>query len=411
MKISEFSSRFNMSPETVRYYVNEGLLVPHSRNNRYDFTENDVTDMEYILKLKSFRFSLHEVHRILVLKRLSNFDSSEELDDYIDILKKQKKILLKEQEDLKKTLKSMEQEIAGAFHKKNEDENTVTGVPFQAIPYLACPKCQEKLSLVNCSIEDQEIIEGKLICSCGYHADIHRGIIVGEIGEISPYDGMDVERYCYRMMSPELLSLVEKSYYWIRDRLTGEELSGKIVFEDCINNYCFLYTNLPFLDSKALYIISDKYEEVVFMYKKLIEKLGIKRNILYIASGMHHLPLRHKCVDYYLDFDSANEYAILYNSFSINQVEEYLADSAEYIGAFFHMKQNGPSVQKLHEQYPEAWSHSFDERQFKWELSVHWDEIEYEEDYGMVTDSGYGESFSYHVDSEELWLSTYACKR
>ena len=116
-------------------------------------------------------------------------------------------------------------------------------------------------------------------------------------------------------------------------------------------------------------------------------------------------------MDYYLDFDSANEYAILYNSFSINQVEEYLADSAEYIGAFFHMKQNGPSVQKLHEQYPEAWSHSFDERQFKWELSVHWDEIEYEEDYGMVTDSGYGESFSYHVDSEELWLSTYACKR
>lgn len=411
MKISEFSSRFNMSPETVRYYVNEGLLVPHSRNNRYDFTENDITDMEYILKLMSFHFPLHEVRRILVLKRLSNFNSSEELDDYINILKKQKKTLLREQENLRKTLKSMEQEIAGAFRKKNEDENTVTGVPFQAIPYLACPKCQGKLSMVNCNIEEQEIIEGKLVCACGYHADIRRGIIVGEIGEVSPYDGMDVERYCYRMMSPDLLSLVEKSYYWIRDRLTGEMLSGKVVFEDCINNYCFLYTNLPFLDPGALYIISDKYEEVVFMYKKLIEKLGIKRNILYVAAGMHHLPLRHKCVDYYLDFDSANEYAILYNSFSIDQVEEYLADSAEYIGVFFHMKQDGPSVAELHEQYPQAWKYCFDERQFKRELSVRWDEIEYEGDYGMVTDSGYGESFSYHVGAEEVWLGTYACKR
>ena len=109
MKISEFSSRFNMSPETVRYYVNEGLLVPHSRNNRYDFTENDVTDMEYILKLKSFHFPLHEVRRILVLKRLSNFGSSEELDDYINSMGKSEEGEDDVPEDLKKAEEQIEQ--------------------------------------------------------------------------------------------------------------------------------------------------------------------------------------------------------------------------------------------------------------------------------------------------------------
>jgi len=92
VKIGEFSDLFGLAPETVRYYVNKGLLVPVSKNERYDFDNVDVDDMRLLMKLKSFRFSLSEIHRIMSLRRLSNFDSKKELMDYIDILNHQKKI-------------------------------------------------------------------------------------------------------------------------------------------------------------------------------------------------------------------------------------------------------------------------------------------------------------------------------
>ena len=57
MKIGAFSAKYSLIPETVRYYVNEGLLVPRSRNGRYDFGDDDQRDIEFLLQLKSYHFS------------------------------------------------------------------------------------------------------------------------------------------------------------------------------------------------------------------------------------------------------------------------------------------------------------------------------------------------------------------
>lgn len=410
MKISEFSNLFNTTPETVRYYVNEGLLIPHIKNNRYDFCEEDKKDMELLLRLKSYHFSLHDIHRILALKRLSNFDSQDDLSDYIGILRSQKRELLNEKKDLEKTLKEIEQEIASLSRKKNFADGKRCGVPFQFLSLLACPNCQSSLSLENCNIENQEILSGALKCTCGYQAAIQNGIIIGETGPVSPYDGVDTERNCYRMMSPELLSLVQKTYLWMDEQLASCDTSGRVILEDCINNYCFCYTNFSSLNPDAFYIVSDKYAEIVITYKKLIEKLGLKLNILYIAAGCHLLPLKHGCVDYYIDFDSSNEYAILYDCFAFHAIEKYLSPQAKYLGTFSHFCLNGPSVRELHRQYPDAWEHSFDSPYFKKCLQKTWGYVVYEDAFGCVTDSGYGESFTYHVGKEKLWLSPYFCR-
>lgn len=89
MKIGEFSEHFNLPFETVRYYINKGLLIPHVKNDRYSFAPKDIKDIELILKLKSFRFSLHDIHRIISLKRLSNLDNPNELNDYLSIMNHQ----------------------------------------------------------------------------------------------------------------------------------------------------------------------------------------------------------------------------------------------------------------------------------------------------------------------------------
>ena len=122
MKIGEFSDLFGLAPETVRYYVNKGLLVPVSKNERYDFDNVDVDDMRLLMKLKSFRFSLSEIHRIMSLRRLSNFDSKKELMDYIDILNHQKKNMLLEKKEIDSIINAIKHEIASATGKHNPVE-------------------------------------------------------------------------------------------------------------------------------------------------------------------------------------------------------------------------------------------------------------------------------------------------
>lgn len=100
MKIGSFSKKYSMTPEAIRYYVNEGLLVPRSRNGRYDFGEEDLRDMDFLLKLKSYHFSIHDIHRILSLRRLSNFDSADDMNDYLKILSAQKRKMEQEKIEL-----------------------------------------------------------------------------------------------------------------------------------------------------------------------------------------------------------------------------------------------------------------------------------------------------------------------
>ncbi len=411
MKIGAFSSLFNMTPETVRFYVNEGLLIPRCRNSRYDFGEEDKRDMEFLLRLKSYRFSIYQIHRILALRRLSNFDSANDLADYLQLLGGQKMILSQEKNNLSRAIEEIEQEITVLSQKGTSVPTVHQGVPLSFLPLLACPHCQKELKLENCSIERQQILSGELSCTCGYHAVIRNGILVGERGPVSPYDGIDAERNCYRMMSPELLSLVQKAYMQMDEHLSSWDMTGKVVLEDGINNYCFCYTNLINLNPETCYIIADKFEEVVMMYKNLIEKLGIRRNILYIAAGSSFLPLRHGCVDCYIDFDSSNECAILEQRYAADAIKKYLSPQAKYLGAFFHFSMNGESVRELHRQYPEAWEYSFDSGYFLQRLKESWEHVEYEEQFGCVTDSGYGESFTYHVGKEPLWLSLYFCSK
>jgi len=407
MKIGEFSQHFNLAPETIRYYINKGLLVPVTKNDRYNFCKRDIEDMELLLKLKSFRFSIIDIHKILSLKRLSNLDSSEELHDYINILKAQKKMLLSEKAQLQKLINDLQQEISTTSGKHTGDIRRKSGVPLTFLPYLACPHCQGNLSISNCNIERDQIISGGLNCACGYKANIQNGILIGQPGKISIYDGPDVKRDCYRMMGPSLISLMQKAYNWMLERLQKCDTKGKLILEDFINNYCFCHSNLEYMDKDAYYILTDKYPEIVAVYKNLIDKLNLDLQVLYIAAGSHLLPLKNNCIDIYLDFDANNEYAIFHNGYSVDALTRYFHQDSYAIGAFFFFKPGGPTIQELHRQYPEAWEKCLDITHFRKYLQEVWKNTLDLENIGYVINSGEDESFSYHIHHEKLGLSTY----
>lgn len=410
MKIGPFSELFDLPVETIRYYVNEGLLTPHQKNSRYDFRDADCADLQWIIKLKSFYFTIKDIHKIISLKRLSNLDSPEELKDYISILNRQKVFLKEEKKKITEALKLLDEDVYAVSALKNSKCERKSAISFKFLEYIACPSCSDSLTLENCSIENKEILSGVLKCKCGYEAIIQNGIIIGQTGDLSRYDGADAQRNCYRMMSPELISMLQKAYFDMSERLKLIETDGKVILEDFINNYCFSYYNFATLNPKAFYIISDQYLEVVQVYKSLIDKLNLPLNVLYIAASSHQLPIKEKCVDIYIDFDSSNEYAIFNKGYSIHAVQRFLNDSSYILGAFFHFKMNSASLGELHRQYPMSWEHCFDWNFFQKYLADSGYSPAYKNNIGQVTNSGYGESFSYHVNHDVLLLDTYQFK-
>ena len=51
MKIGEFAKKHDVTIDTVRHYINEGLLTPLRDNTQYSFSEIDDRAMESILLL------------------------------------------------------------------------------------------------------------------------------------------------------------------------------------------------------------------------------------------------------------------------------------------------------------------------------------------------------------------------
>lgn len=70
MRIGEISKRLGISPKTLRYWEEIGLIPPPPRNSSgyRVFTEDYLRLCQFILKAKSVGFSLREIKQIVSIK-------------------------------------------------------------------------------------------------------------------------------------------------------------------------------------------------------------------------------------------------------------------------------------------------------------------------------------------------------
>ncbi|MCA5014229.1 MULTISPECIES: MerR family transcriptional regulator [unclassified Enterococcus] len=91
MKISELSKLTGIKKETIRYYESIGLLTPDRNTNGYrKYTEQELKDLSFILKLKRLSIPLNEVKMLMDIKRQKTSIACKEetlhfLDRYIKI--------------------------------------------------------------------------------------------------------------------------------------------------------------------------------------------------------------------------------------------------------------------------------------------------------------------------------------
>lgn len=69
MKIKDFASKYQIQPDTIRYYEKESLLNPIRQENGYrDFDEECEKQIQLIIVLKRLGFTIKEIQQLLIIR-------------------------------------------------------------------------------------------------------------------------------------------------------------------------------------------------------------------------------------------------------------------------------------------------------------------------------------------------------
>ncbi len=409
MKISKISSQTGVSINTIRYYISLGLLNPARRNNQYLFTKNDLDDIIQIQNLKNMRFSLKEIETVIRFGRTSNWIEPDILRKYSAMLREKREELNREQESLQKALSLVSGELQRISQSQSSSWESA-GVPLRALPLLTCPLCGARLHIEQAFFSQKGIMDGTLACGCGYSAEIDCGIVKTGNVYTGAYDSPDLERNLYNTLSSDFLKMYQQTSSYLLESLQKIDLKDKVILEGCINGYFFLYNHFTELPKDCLYIVVDKYPEMLLMYKQLIDQLGLELNVLYIADNDLDLPLAPQCVDVCVDFFNSGEWAFYHQESFPSEMRRFMAPDSQVVGSLMEVGPFSKTMKNFYQKYPESGPslHQFQSIQEAWRAQSFQVQSEV---LGAIRKTQNSFSFTCHVDGDELRFYVYRAWR
>lgn len=403
MRIGQVSRKYKISVDTLYYYINYGLLVPQKPGGQYVFDEGTLKELEKIIELKNMKFSLKEIHMILSLYRISGLAVGQDVEDLKKIYTGKLAELKEEKKHTEANISRLSDEIARLSAMLPAD-SSITGLPVTMLTYLCCPLCGKSFTLENVNMNQKYIFSGDLKCICGYRASIEKGVLLTPNKNKDKYDIPDINRKLYKDLPPSLISLFQRSYNWMTERLARLELSGKVVLETYINAWFFMHNHQQYLDPAGKYIVVDKYPEMLYMYKELMEKQGYGLDIMFIADSSTSLPLRKGCIDLNIDYFALNEHNFYHDTFLYDELAPYFSDDAKMLGTYFYFDNGKTSMKNLLREYPTSSKNNFSLDFFASHMGT---SITEQEDCGFTTSSGANIGFSFHSEGEKMYLRSY----
>ncbi len=406
MRIGQVSSKYHISTDNIYYYISYGLIVPpKNTGGQYVFDDNTLKELEFVLDLKNLDFSLKVIHQIISLYRVSNLADKQDVDDLKNIYRHQIEALEKNKIRLEQAQTSLEKKIADLdIHMM--DSSSDIGLPLSMLRCICCPVCRKELTLSNVHMNQKYIFNGDLSCHCGYHAHIADGILHTPNINRSKHDKPDLVRELYKDLPPELISLFQRSYNWMTEKLLNAEPSGKVLLETYVNAWFFLHNHQHILPKDTMIIVIDKFPETLRVYKDLIERQKCGLDILYIADAGLEPPLKPHTVDINIDFFAFNEHNFYHHTFWLDHLSPYLKNGALALGTYFYFEHGHKSMQTLLKEYPESYANNFSKQYFLKSIRNGFDILDSEE-LGYTTDSGENLGFSFHIKGEKMHLFSY----
>lgn len=403
MKIGEFAKFCGVTKDTVRYYVNVGLLIPKTQGTQLNFTKREYEDFQSIKQLKQMCFNLKEIEAFLYLRRTSNMIEPDTIDECVRQLSDKKDSLRQEMQRIENSVKLIDTEITNYQLRKMVHKEHQSGVPVTMISLLCCPRCGKQLRIADADINYKYIYNGKLSCSCGYEAAIVEGLV--RTGNIytGVHDHPDLHRKLFRDIDEEWAVCTQKCADQMTDEIEKYHKPEQIVFEANINGFFFTYNYIHNMPKDVQYIIVDKYEAVLANYKSLIENLYPELDVLYIADASEKLPVKPGSVDLFLSFYGEDEFAFYHKEAEIKSIKALLKPEALLIGSYFSYEINSQSHKNLLAKYPEG-SLKMINLAFLKEAYAACDYLLEEKKIGTVRETKKHHSFTCHVDGDAMTI-------
>ncbi len=338
MKIGAFAEVNNLTIDSVRHYMDLGLVLPVKQGGHYNFDDRCQQDIKDILKFKDMGFTLNEIKIIFQYKRLGKLTAYQEDEYYrglftnkLDNVNREIIALNRYKDNIELKLKELKAE--------NKYEEYRMGVSLRVLDILCCPSCLGNLILVEGSVDNNQIMNGRLECKCGETYIIESGIL-RELTE-STEDDFDYQEKYNKFLS-EYIKLTDVSYLdnlneeleWGYKKLNFSIFEEKILLELGTGFGYFLryiYNDLP---DECLYIAVDHNINTQRYLKRLMEKSGCKKNILFVCCDFLKIPIKNKVVDILLDFAGSSNYSFNNKGFLLDFTNKYVKDKSYLYGSY-----------------------------------------------------------------------------
>ncbi|MEW9122109.1 MAG: MerR family transcriptional regulator [Thermotaleaceae bacterium] len=342
MKIGIFSKINNLTIDAVRHYMELGLVLPVKQGGHYDFDDRCQQDIKDILSLKDMGFTLNEVKIIFKYKRLGKLAAYQEDEYYRALFTSKLDHLDGDIKTLKHYKKNIEWKLK-ELRTQSKFEAYRMGVDLKVLDVLRCQNCSEELLLIEGTIDNNQIMKGKLKCKCGEGYIIDSGILSSSKEIIE--DDFDYEENYNRYLSEYIhstdlsyLDNFNKGLEWSYRKINFNSFNGKILLELGTGFGYFLryiYHDLP---DDCLYIAVDHSMNKLRLLKGLLEKTACKKNILFICSDFLKIPIKNKAVDILLDLSGTSNYSFENKGFLLDFTDKYIKDKSFLFGAYILFK-------------------------------------------------------------------------
>lgn len=408
MLIGKFAEKFDVKVDTIRYYIEQDLLIPEKRGHYYHFDHATIEDMKFIVKLKSYHFSIKEIGHILSVKRLTPFTHKKDFAFFIQVLEDKKR-------ELKATIQAYEDSI-DEIEKEIEEYQTVEfetankkGIPLVFLALLHCPICQKELMLTEGQIINQQIYGGKLECSCFYNATIQNGIIETKHVHEDAFNSFYIyDINMIRTIKSSLVSIIEKCSLLVKKRLLKEDLKQKIILEPNVDTYVFLNRFNDELDPNAIYIFTGSTMPMLKILKMKIEAQNPNLNVLYILNSGLDFPLKKNCIDIVVDSYSFNEFSLFHDAYPLTRLKPYLHENSIIIGSYFSYDQNSKTIKNMKKMYPRSLPNNLTDSFMIENMRTNQLVLSLHEEVGEITNPG--KYLKYHVKGEVASFYIYVGK-
>lgn len=345
MKIGEFAKRFDLNVSTVRFYVNQGLLLPRKSGEQLKFDGDCVNDMKNLLRYKGFHFTLDEIKLLFFMERASKFNDDIVLKICADIMQSKLSQLVEEKHELELVIEELTDEMK-ALPERTPNVQGKRGVPFAFVPNLYCPDCDSPLDLKEAAIVEGLLTEGKLSCECGYEATIQDGIITCDrYSEETPLMVFDIIRSVSTTLdqfSPLYRSLMNKAYQVMYSEISDRPEDSRLMMVGPFA-YNFIMSFIDKISRKNVIVITDPSRQRIESIMNYLS--GRDDNVVYIVGEPGRLPIKKGSIDVYIDDYSTTNGMIAYNEWITPIISELIKNNGQIVGLYSDYK-NAPKSLK-----------------------------------------------------------------